>query len=296
MKPAILLAAVAAIAVLGASCHAVDRETQVTVALSTETKIPAELDAFTVRVLNVRTGELRFAQDYFPSSGRDFPTTLAVVPADQDSLDTPIRVELEGRSKGALTLRRIAVVGYIEGRNLLLAMPLRMACFQFRDCGVGATCVGGQCVPAEQGGETLVDYEPGFVFPVAGSCFDEERCLATPTEVEVAEADCSFPVPPGDANVAIRWSAAPERLLALDAEDAREGWTRIDGTRGRLSQGACDAHFRRLGPDGAPLVSDWARQVYVTTAPGCPPKTLHVPACFSPSTGQSGIGALVPER
>ena len=294
MRQALLLDTLLAIGVPAASCRAVDRETQVTVALSTETRIPAELDAFAVRVFNVRTGELRFAQDYFPESGRDFPTTLAVVPADEDSLDGPIRVELEGRSQGALTLRRTAVIGYVEGRNLLLAMPLRMACFQFRDCGVGATCVGGRCVPSEQGGDALVDYDPRYVFPVAGSCFDEERCLAQALEVTVAETDCSFPLPPGDVNVAIRWSAAPERLLALDAEDGREGWTRLEAGRGRLSQGACDAHFRRVGPDGQLLVSDWAQKVYVAT--GCAPKTLLVPACFSATTGQAGVGAVVPER
>lgn len=286
------LALVAAI-LLPASCKEVDRDTQITVALSTETRIPEELDAFTVHIFNVRTGELRFVQDYFPSSGRDFPTTLAVIPADEKSLEGPIRVELEGRIRGAVTLRRTAVLGYVEGRNLLLAMPLRMACFQFRDCGVGATCVGGQCVSTESAGEVTLDYVPRYVFPVEGECFDEARCLADPAEVAVAE-DCSFPLPAGDVTVSVRWSAAPDRLLALDAEDVREGWSRLDATRGRLSQGACDAYFQRVGPDGAPLVSDWAKQVYVTTVPGCPVKTATRPACYSAQTGQSGIGAVVP--
>ena len=68
--------------VCGVHCAPTDRETQVTLALSSETQIPDELDSFSIRVISTRTGELRFAQDYFPTSGREFPATLAVIPAD----------------------------------------------------------------------------------------------------------------------------------------------------------------------------------------------------------------------
>ena len=289
-----LLLVAAGLSATSASC-VVDRETQITIALAAETEIPKELDAFSMRVFSTRTGELRFTNEWYPTSGREFPTTLAVIPADEDSLASPLRIELEARQGGVTFLRRESVISYVEGRNILLSMPLRMACFQFRDCGPNATCAGGQCVPSTVDAASAVDFDPKYVFPTDGGCFDEEACLASPIEVDVAE-DCSFALPPGapaDAgNVAIRWAAAPSRVLALDADDRQEGWERTAADRGRLSQGACDSHLRRLGPDGEPLVPDWAQKVYFSRA--CAPKTKLTPYCFSTRTQHSGIGALVP--
>ena len=279
---------------LGAGC-AVDKETQITVALSSETEIPKELDSFSVHVISTRTGELRFSQDYFPTSGREFPTTLAVIPLDKDSIGSPLRIELEGRKQGATFLRRVSVISYFEGRNILLTMPLRMACFQFRDCGPNATCAGGQCVPAEVATDAVVDFDSKLVFPSdAASCFDEEKCLDAPVPVQVAP-DCTFPLPAagaGEGNVSIRWAAAAERILALDEGNAQEGWVRLSAERGRLSQGACDSHFGRLGNDGKPLVADSARTVYFSA--GCPSKTSRVPYCYSQVTQHAGVGALRP--
>lgn len=285
---------IAALVALGAGCS-VDKQTQITVALSSETEIPKELDSFAVRVISTRTGELRFSQDYFPTSGREFPTTLAVIPLDADSLQSPLRIELEGRKGGATFLRRVSVISYFEGRNILLTMPLRMACFQFRDCGPSATCAGGQCIPATVEPSSLVDFDPKYVFPTdAATCFDEEKCLDAPVEVKV-EADCTFPLAAttaGQGNVSIRWAAAPERILALDENDAQEGWVRVAADRGRLSQGACDSHSRRLGNDGKPMVADWAKTVYVS--PRCASKTSLVPYCFSQITQHAGVGAVRP--
>lgn len=277
-----------AAAVLGSACS-VDRQTQITLAISSEAEIPDELDAFTIHVTVTRTGELRFSQDYFPTSGRQFPTTLAVIPLDEDSLKSPLRVEIEGRKGAAVLLRRVAIMSYVEGRNLLLSMPLRMACFQFRGCGPTETCAGGQCVDATALELPLVDFSESYVSPSASGCFDEDRCLASPSLVEVAD-DCTFPLAPSTTNVAIRWAAAPKRILALDANDAQEGWTRIAPDRGRLCQGICDSHFQRRGADGALLVSDWAKDVYVTTS--CSEKTRLVPYCYSAVTGHAGIGAI----
>lgn len=274
-----------------ASCSSVDEETQVTVALESETEVPKELDAFVVRVLSTRTGELRFSQTYVAENGNRFPTTLAVIPANEDSLESPVRIEVEGRKAERTFLKRVSTVSYVRGRNLLLNIALRMACFQFRDCGPTQTCAGGQCVSADVPAATLPDYEPRLVFAEPGqACFDEEACLAS-SEVVKVEEDCTFPVPEGDANVAIRWDAAPGRLLALESEDPQEGWSRVANGLGRLSQGACDSHFRRTLPGSAErLVPDWARQVYV--APGCAPKTRTVPYCRSSVTGHAGIGAV----
>lgn len=285
-----------AIAAAVASCSDVDKETQITLALESETEIPAELDSFTVRVLSTRTGELRFARDYFPTSGREFPSTLAVIPFDEESLRGPLRIEIEGRKGTTIFLQRQAVISYFKNRNILLAMPLRMACFQFRDCGPNETCAGGQCVPAQVEESAILDYADDLVFGRPGACFDEEACLGTSTEVKVEE-DCTFPipadVPEGRGNVSIRWAAAPARLLGLEAGDAIEGWTRVANDRGRLSKGACDSHFQRRGPDGQLLVPDWAREVYFSAA--CESKTRARPHCFSQKTLHAGIGAVSPK-
>lgn len=277
------------------SSERIDKETQLTLALASETEVPAELDGFTLRVLSMRTGELRFSQDYFPKSGRDFPTTLAVVPMDEESLSSPLRIELEGRKGGTVFLRRRAIVSYFKGRNLLLSMPLRMACFQFTDCGPNKTCSGGECVDARIEPDKLLDFDERRVFGQDGACFDEQACLESIAEVAVDD-DCSFAipgdVPEGMGNLAIRWAVAPSRVLGLDAGDPQEGWTRIGSGRGKLSKGVCDSHFQRRGPDGALLVPDWAEKVYF--AASCPSKTSAVPACFSKRTLHSGIGAVVP--
>ena len=276
-------------------CSSVDNKTQVTVALASETEIPKELDSFALRVFSTRTGELRFSKDYYPSSGREFPTTLAVIPFDEDSLESPVRIELEGRVGATVFLRRQAVVSYVKDRNLLLSMPLRMACFQFQDCGPNSTCAGGQCVSSAVDPAKLVDFDPKLVFGDQGACFDEEKCLPATVETKV-DPDCTFAIPEGSAegqgNVSIRWAAAPARVLALDANDAQEGWTRLSATRGKLSQGACDSHFQRLGGDQKPLVPDWAKTVYFT--PTCPSKTSLLPYCLSEATKHAGIGAVVP--
>ena len=282
-----------------ASCarEEVDKNTQITVALAAETEIPKELDSFSVRVIATRTGELRFSQDYFPSSGREFPTTLAVIPVDDRSLEAPLRIEIEGRKDGVVFLRRAAIVSYFRGRNLLLAMPLRMACFQFKDCGPLGTCSGGTCASAELDAAKLPDFDKGIVFAdQGGTCFDEAACLKESVEVKVRE-DCSFDVPEGvdaeQGNVSIRWAAAPQRILALDVADAQEGWTRVDARTGRLSTGACDSHFRRRGADGNFLVPDWAKTVYFART--CRSKTSRLPYCLSEQTRHHGIGAVFPE-
>jgi len=278
-----------------ASCSSVDKETQITLALESETEIPKELDAFTVRVFSVRTGELRFDNTYVAENGSRFPTTLAVIPADEESLSAPIRIEVEGRKGAKVFLRRQSTLSYFRDRNVLLSVPLRMACFDFRACADGETCVGGQCVSSNVDASRLLDYDPKLVFGEPGACFDEEACLQASDEVTVAD-DCTFAlpddVPEAAGNVSIRWAAAPLRILALEANDTQEGWTRVSRSTGRLSQGACDSHFRRLGPDGKPLVSDWAQKVYFSKT--CASKTRAVPFCRSPKTGHVGIGAVKP--
>jgi hypothetical protein len=153
--------------------------------------------------------------------------------------------------------------------------------------------VGGECREATTDGAKLLDFQEGYVFGKSGSCFDEQACLADAQPVEVDE-DCTFALdaPEGRGNVAIRWAAAPSRLLALESENPLEGWTRLPGGRAKLSQGACDSHFARRDATGKLLVADRAETVYVAAA--CAAKTSNVPHCFSDVTKHAGIGAVIP--
>jgi len=274
---AFLVLAAAATTATGCS---VDKKTQITVALSSETEIPKELDEFYIRVISTRTGEIRFEHSYTAEDGHVFPTTLAVIPYDEDSLGSPVSVYLEGRKNGSAFLVRQSIASYVKDRNILLTMALRMACFQFKDCGPSATCAGGQCVDAKVDTSKAVDFEDRYVFGDKGTCFDEQACLSGAAEVTV------------QGNVAVRWAAAPERLLGLEADDAQEGWVRVAPDQGKLSQGACDSHFQKRGTDGKLLVSDWAKVVYF--APACPTKTSLLPHCFSQATSSAGAGAVLP--
>jgi hypothetical protein len=294
-RPLAALLVLAAAATATAGCS-VDKKTQITVALSSETEIPKELDEFYIRVVSTRTGEIRFEHSYTAEDGHVFPTTLAVIPYDEDSLGSPVSVYLEGRKNGAAFLVRQSIASYVKDRNILLTMPLRMACFQFKDCGPSATCAGGKCVDAKVDTSKAVDFEDHYVFGDKGACFDEQTCLSGGVEVTVDPDTCTFPIPDGiaagEGNVAIRWAAAPERVLGLEADDAQEGWTRSAPGQGTLSQGACDSHFQKRDDAGKLLVSDWAKNVYFT--PACPSKTALVPHCFSSATSAAGAGAVVP--
>lgn len=278
----------AALFVAAAACS-VDHETQVTLAIASEAKIPDEVSSLQVTVTATKTNQIRFQQTYNPTDGSGFPTTLAIIPADEDSLSDPIRVDLHAQGP-SIDLKRSAIVSYVEGRNLLLAMPLRMACLNFGDCPAGKSCAGGQCVEPTVASSTLPTFSEALISPTAANCFDESKCLVARTLVDVAK-DCSFPLSgdPTQLNVAIRWKAAEGRVLTLDSGDAVEGWT-VQGGRGLLSPGVCNSHLEQKNGDGT-TVADYAEQVYVTT--GCAAKTSLIPYCKQ-AGAQVGVGASAP--
>ena len=303
MKKPIVVAVVGLLA--AAPACSVDHDTQITVAIASEAEVPNELAAFRVTVTVTGQTVPRFQQVYNPTDGKDFPTTLAVIPVDEDSLGKPVEVKIEGWLAGTENntdttppaLTRTSIASYVEGRNLLLAMPLRMACLGFAQCASGQTCAGGQCVAATVASASLPNFAESLLSSTAPSCFDEDSCLAAKSLVDVvdhagAADDCTFPIPSKDVNVAIRWADAPARLLTLDSGDATEGWTATSDAIGKLSQGVCNSHFQRKDAQGNLIVSDWAKQVYVTT--GCPAKTSTTPYCKN-EPHQVGIGATSPE-
>lgn len=274
-----LFIAAAAFGASTAACTTQDNETQITVAVTTETAIPEELDRLEILVTDGR-GSLVNQQTNPVSAQSYFPLTLAIVPRNERSLEGPVQVELRGmRGNSEQVVLRKAIVSYSEGRTLLLPMPLRMACFHIDDCKADQTCAGGKCLPAVVEAMSLPSYDPKQVFPdtPGATCFEEDECLKDATWVDLLSEDaCTFPLPTGDAksvNVAIEWAAAPNRIIALDAEDKVEGWT-VDTTGstpvGKLSPGVCLA----LGQQGA---RNEALKVYVSTT--CKAKLARQPIC-----------------
>jgi hypothetical protein len=285
------LAAMTTLALL--ACASEDRKTQVTVAITSETEIPKELDTLEVVVIDADGSESsRVLHDV--QNPRFFPATLAVVPRSSRSLEGSLTV-----GKDAQVFRR-AVVSYVEGRTLLLPMPLRMACFNFRGCGVNETCSGGTCQPARVEPNALADYDDRLVFGRSApeTCFDEATCIAGSQKVPVRPEDCTFALPEGSSregerprvNVSIRWKAAPSRVIVLDVDDPIEGWTRVADGRGKLSAGVCASLLDQEPDPKKRLIYDQALDVWLSTR--CAAKTGSQPYCTS-SDGHVGIGATL---
>jgi hypothetical protein len=288
--PRLAATAAALLATTGSACTERDTSTQLTVAITAETEIPRELDTLQVVVTAPNGSEvIRISHDV--DTPRFFPTTLAVIPKNERSLDGPVTVEVRGGKTTAFAgqVFRRAIVSYVEGRTLLVPMPLRMACFNFKDCGPSQTCVGGTCRSAAVEPSALVDFNEARVFGGlgGGACFDESKCLASATPVDV-RADCTFPVPAADANVSIRWAAAPGRVIVLDGDDAAEGWTRVDAATGKLSSGVCDSLLDKETDPAKRRVPDQALDARVSVT--CATKTAALPYCPG-ADGHSGIGA-----
>lgn len=289
-----------AVAAATSACALKDDRTQVTVVLTSETEIPKELDALEITV-TAANGSTVYDNVYPVRDPAFFATTLAVIPADSDSLKGPITVEIKGKSGNTVGVFRRAIVSYVKGRTLMLPMPLRMACFNFKDCGATSTCAGGTCQPATRSGDDLRDYDDKLVFESSKDlCFDEDACLQGALPVKVSP-DCTFALPAAvargarpAANVSIRWAAAQNRIIVLDEGDAIEGWTvsADDPGVGRISAGVCKS---LLDPETDPRkreVPDQALDARISL--GCAAKSPTQPFCRRSGNRQSGIGALIP--
>ncbi len=274
-------------------CAQEDTSTQLTVAISAETRVPTELDTLEV-IIEAPDGSQVLQSLNTADSTRYFPTTLALIPRDEHSFDGPVTITVRGglTEKFQGPVARRAIVSYVKGRTLLVPMTLRMACFNFRDCALNETCLGGQCKPA--GVDGLNDYSDSALYgsPNGDDCFNESACFQDSKPIDVAR-DCTFPLPPEAAlanprvNVVIRWAAAPARLIGLEGNDPVEGWSFANPSTGLLSKGICDS---LLDPETDPArrrVPDRALEARISTA--CPLKTASVAYCPGPEG--RGVGA-----
>jgi hypothetical protein len=278
-------------AVLGTASCAKDT-TQITVALTSETEIPEELDTLKVSVVGA-DGEVR-SFTYDKSNGLDkvfFPGTAAVIPVSEKSFERPLTIELRGEQKGQTILFRRSRVSYIRDRNISIPMPLRMACVAVT-CAEGQTCKGGQCVSDFIEPSQVFDYQE-VRGDLAANCFEETSCLADSKAVLVTikptkanpgpfDYECTFPTNQatagGKANVSIRWEQAQKRVITLDEGDALEGWVKVNETTGKLATGIC-ASYRDSERDlSKRIVYDRALDVAVSNK--CFPKTNRTAFCM----------------
>jgi hypothetical protein len=268
-----------------------DDPTQITVSLMSEAEALTELECVQLTVKHT-DGQTAFQYQYPLVNAGFFPSAVAIVPHDSSSLDSPLTVDVQGFAtdcaNGTPVVERTAVVSFIDGRNLLLPMPLRMACFD-QSCGGGSGCVGGLCQPLTPTPATsLSNYASDLVTAEDGGsgCFDEETCLAGAVATTINPDDCTFALPSGpDVNVAVQWAAAEGRIITLQGDDPQEGWVTTAPGIGTLSKGVCTAVVEQS--DGGSLpVPDKALAVWTTTA--CP--TLHALQPFCRRSAQEPVG------
>jgi hypothetical protein len=285
------------------ACSSVDNRTQITVALESETEIPKELTSFEVKVSSDAAG-VSFFYTYQPKDGSEFPTTLAVVPASSDSLDGPVRVEIEGKAGDRVLIKRMAVVSYIKNRGLLLKMPLRMACYSQVGCASDKTCIGGVCVKPQVDSATLPEFDKEQVFGdlAPKTCFNENVCLKESLPVVLVDKKpedgdrCEFDIPSNvdveNGNVSVRWFDAPNRIISLAGADKDEGWTRLSATKGKLSKGVCESYFEKETNKALRSYPEKATAVYFSST--CATHKSVQAYCPNDALKHSGIGIVSP--
>lgn len=277
---AITLGAAATVGI--ASCSA-KPPTAIVVAVSTEGRVPKEIDQ--VQITISRSGPAGFEHTYDLPADAPIPGTLTVESRDEADL-SPVSVSISARKIGnpKWTILRNARLGFIEGHTKLLRMPLRYSCLQF-PCPDGQSCVAGQCTDPGVDVASLPEFVPGTPVYVTtgGACFDKETCLdkSSPVVVEGDAASCSFPAPTGKFNLFMTWWTAPDNPAVVE-QDGREGFSIATG-RVHLAKGLCAAIF--------PSAGAMPRVVAVSVSTRCETKPADQPVCVPPSDVGHDAGA-----
>lgn len=258
-------------AALSSSCAA-KKPTAVVVALSTEGRVPSEVDA--IEMVVTRGGSSRFEQVYALPKDATVPGTIALT---DDGGDGPVTVTLRAQRGGKEVILRKATVGFASEKTKLLRMPLRYSCWTF-PCPGDQTCVGGTCQTPDVAVESLPDFSDAtpVLVPRGGACVDEEACVAGAQELASAGSKtCAFAAPQGGQfNVVMRWKFAPDHPVIVET-DPVEGYT-YDGKTITLSGGLCRA-------------LDEGRITTVGVSTACPAKGPETPLCYT-APGAGGTG------
>ena len=120
-----------------------EKLTQIVVVVSSDLRVPAELDALSISV----EGALNMPEATVSLTAvQGFPRSLGLVHAGGPL--GPVRVSVRGRHADALVVERSAEVRFQTGRTLKLALSLARACANAElTCEASETCVDGACAP-----------------------------------------------------------------------------------------------------------------------------------------------------
>lgn len=295
---------VALAAVVGAASFAFagacsgKKNTEIIIGVQSDVRVPKDIDEVQVRVLV--DGVVVFdPRTPVGPSGASLPGSFGVV-AGSDR-PAPIVVEVLGWSNGNPRVLRRARLTFVQGRTLLLRMPLNFACYDKLDCPEDQTCVAGSCVDAFVESASLSDYVSATqIFGNgAGSgvdaCFSAEECLPSTSQVASAGTACAFYAPHGGGDgtsapiaftpVVVLPSSATTLgycvgtycWIPLD-HDAQEGWEWTDETKTTFV----------VAPGLCTKMTELGGHLGVTTA--CGEKTPERPVC-TPLSGGSGTDA-----
>lgn len=137
-RPALLLGAAAC---LGACADDPRTLTQIVVVVSTDLRMPDELDNVSISV----AGALNMPPAQTSPSSAQMPLTLGLVHGTGPL--GPLTVTVQGSLSGSAVVERSAEVAFKAGKTLELQLSLQRACEEVSGlCASGQTCSEGECV------------------------------------------------------------------------------------------------------------------------------------------------------
>jgi hypothetical protein len=295
-------AAVVVVCALWATACA-DRESgEVTLVVSTDLSLPADLSWLEWSVTPLSHPE-RTQTGGLALEGYDsLPATLAVISGKERAEAVSVRVLGRSGERGPVRVEREAQFTLPEYGQQMLNMPLSWLCSdvnQPEPCGAGQTCDAGRCVPSDK--VTLLDH----VASQSSACFDVLKCTLTARSIRQTpdlEGDSCILEPravlgsainvaliintdkAGNAGVCAPASSAEGSppsagncLVPLAEKSGPSGWDLVRDAQGqtviRLPRAVCDPH-----------VLNSIAGVAVTEQDGCRSKRSIEPSCAAPST------------
>lgn len=179
--------------------------TAITVAISSEAKVPKGVSHVDLIVKRNGQEKLNYRYDVQADQTVQLPGTLTIVNDEDSDPADPVTVSIEaalmtgtGDTKKVI---RSATLGFSENKQKVLRMPIRFSCADFT-CPEGLTCKAGQCLSPTVDVNTLEDYVEHEVLPQEGMCFSKKTCLDSGGEmaqlaiediVDNLRDDCTLP-------------------------------------------------------------------------------------------------------
>jgi len=158
--------------------------TEIFVVVDSDMRVPAELDAVTVRATSP-TGELQSANGTIADA--PLPRTLGLV--HESGPPGPFVVHVQGTRGGSLVVERRARLSFIEGRVLVLPIHLLGRCAGMV-CGADTTCgESGGCVSIDVDESALAEWNGTVPRLDGGSAPDTTPPMCTPSAESCNDRD-----------------------------------------------------------------------------------------------------------